>query len=259
MIAVLLASAAAVGALMLAMWLISVAIKDASIVDIIWGPGFVLVAWVAFVVGDGSSARRTLLAILVSIWGLRLGGYLAKRNLGKGEDYRYQAMREKHGARFSLVSLYTVFGIQGLLMWIVSLPVQVAATDPTPSDLGLLDVAGVVAWLIGLTFEAVGDAQLARFKADPANKGAVMDRGLWRYTRHPNYFGDFMIWWGIYLVALSTGSAWWTFIGPVVMSTLLMRVSGVAMLEKTIGSRRPGYDEYAARTSAFFPRPPKRA
>lgn len=257
--AVLVAAAVAVAVLMLIVWVISVAVRDASIVDIAWGPGFVLVAWVAFVVGDGSSARRLVLAILVTVWGTRLGLYLARRNLGKGEDYRYQAMRRRHGARFPLVSLGTVFGTQGALMWAVSLPVQAAAADPTPASLGALDLAGIGVWCVGLFFEAVGDAQLARFKADPASVAAVMDRGLWRYTRHPNYFGDFLVWWGIYLIALATGSAWWTIIGPLVMSTLLIRVSGVALLEKGLAKRRPGYAAYVERTSAFFPMPPKRA
>lgn len=241
------------------LWAISVVIRDASIVDIYWGFGFVLVAWVAFAIGDGAYSRQLLLTALVTIWGLRLTVYLAWRNLGKGEDYRYVAMRERWGPRFPLVSLGTVFLLQGALQWIVSLPVQAAQVPESPEGLIWLDWVGVAAWAIGLCFETVGDLQLARFKADPANEGKVLDRGLWRYTRHPNYFGDFMVWWGLYVIALSTGDAWWSIIGPIVMTVLLMRVSGVGMLEKTITSRRPGYEEYIARTSAFFPRPPKRS
>jgi steroid 5-alpha reductase family enzyme len=232
-------------------------VRDASIVDIVWGLGFVLIAATALAVGEGFDARRQLLLVLVGIWGLRLSGYLAWRNLGHGEDYRYQAMRKRWGDRFWLVSLGQVFLLQGVLMWVVSLPVQLAATADEPSSFGVLAYVGVALWFVGLLFETLGDAQLARFKADEHNRGRVMDRGLWRYTRHPNYFGDFCVWWGIFLVAAEAGPARWGIIGPAVMSFLLLRVSGVAMLEKTIGKRRPGYDEYVARTSAFFPRPPK--
>lgn len=258
-----LAGAVAMGAMVL-LWLVSLAVRDASIVDIFWGPGFVLVAWGVFAwvaaqdLPETGEARRWLLVSLVTVWGLRLGGYLARRNLGKGEDYRYTAMREKAGGRFWIVSLFQVFLLQGALMWIVSLPVQAGQLASTPDGIGPLAIAGAAIWGIGLFFETVGDAQLARFKADPANRGKVMDRGLWRYTRHPNYFGDFMVWWGIYLVALEGHGTWWTFLGPLLMSFLLLRVSGVAMLEKTISTRRPGYEEYIRRTSAFFPLPPKR-
>ena len=199
-----------------------------------------------------------LVAVLTTLWGLRLAGYLASRNLGKGEDYRYQAMRRRLGARFPLVSLFTVFGLQGVLMWIVSLPVQTAQVPDTPSGLVALDFAGIGLWCAGMFFETVGDLQLARFKADPGNGGRVMDRGLWRYTRHPNYFGDFCVWWGLYAIALATGDAWWAVVGPLVMSVLLLRVSGVTLLERHMEKRRPGYDEYARRTSEFFPRPPRR-
>ena len=256
---VLVASALTVAALMLTVWVVSVVVRDASIVDLVWGLGFVLVAWVAYVVGDGVTDRSLLIAALVSIWGLRLSGYLTWRNLGKGEDPRYQAMRRKWGDRFWLVSLGTVFVTQGVIMWIVSLPVQLAAHADEPTELGVLAWVGVVVWLVGFAFETVGDLQLARFKADPANEGQVMDRGLWRYTRHPNYFGDFCVWWGIFLVAAETVPARWGVVGPLLMSVMLMKYSGVGMLEKSIGKRRPGYAEYARRTNTFFPWPPKSA
>ena len=191
--------------LVTALWAVSVAVRDTSIVDVFWGSGFVIVAWVAFALADGSRDRRLLLALLVTAWGLRLTVYLARRNLGKGEDRRYAAMRRRHGDRWPLRSLVVVFWLQGALMWIVSLPVPVAMTDPTPAGLVALDWIGGALWAVGLAFEAVGDAQLARFKAEPANRGKVMDRGLWRYTRHPNYFGDFCVWWGIWLIAVSHG------------------------------------------------------
>lgn len=244
--------------LVTALWAVSVAAHDTSIVDIFWGSGFVVVAWTALLLVDGSGDRRLLLAVLVTVWGVRLTVHLARRNLGKGEDPRYAAMRRRHGDRWPVLSLVVVFWLQGALMWVVSLPVQVAMTDSTSGGLGALDWAGVTLWATGLAFEAVGDLQLVRFKADPANRGKVMDRGLWRYTRHPNYFGDLCVWWGIWLVALAAGSAWWTAVGPAVMSVLLIRVSGAALLERSLLRRRPGYADYVARTSAFFPWPPRR-
>jgi steroid 5-alpha reductase family enzyme len=253
----MLASAAAIAALMIATWLLSLALGDASIVDVAWGLGFVLVAWVSFSVGDGAEARRWLVALLTTIWGVRLAGYLAWRNIGKGEDFRYQAMRRRYGARFGVVSLFVVFGVQGLAMWTVSLPVQAAPVPNTPDGLTFLDFAGIALWCVGMFFETVGDLQLARFKSDAASAGRVMDRGLWRYTRHPNYFGDFCVWWGLYLIALATGDAWWSIAGPLLMSVLLMRVSGVTLLERHLTRNRPGYDDYARRTSTFFPRPPR--
>jgi steroid 5-alpha reductase family enzyme len=190
--------------------------------------------------------------LLTTIWGTRLSGYLARRNLGKGEDYRYVKMREKHGSRFPIVSLLTVFGLQGLIMLIVSLPLQTGMTVEAPTTLGLLACIGCAVWLIGFAFEAGGDWQLARFKADESNRGKVLDSGFWRYTRHPNYFGDFMIWWGVFLISFGTGAAWWSAIGPAVMSFFLIKVSGVAMLEKTL-KKKPGYADYIAKTNAFFP------
>jgi steroid 5-alpha reductase family enzyme len=251
----LLASAVAAAAAFVLLWIVSVIVKDSSIVDPFWGSSFVLIAWVAYFAGDDPGARQLLVPILVSVWGLRLTLYLSIRNLGKGEDYRYQAMRRRWGKRFPLVSLGTVFLLQAALSWIVSLPTQVTQTvNDAP---GLLAFTGIALWAVGLFFETVGDWQLARFKADPDNAGKVMDRGLWRYTRHPNYFGDFAVWWGLFLVAVTGTEMWWTVIGPIVMSTLLLRVSGVTLLEKTISKRRPGYEEYARRTSAFFPRLPR--
>ncbi|HSM01689.1 MAG TPA: DUF1295 domain-containing protein [Acidimicrobiia bacterium] len=253
----LLVTGAVIAAAMVLLWIVSVLLRDASIVDPFWGTAFVVVAWTAALVVGAWDAHDLILAAMVTVWGARLSGYLLWRNLGKGEDYRYQAMRRRWGSRFWIISLGTVFLLQGVLVWVVSLPVQVAIL--APGDLGLITAAGLAIWSIGLIFETVGDAQLARFKADPANDGKVMDRGLWRYTRHPNYFGDFCVWWGIYVVALDASGTAWTVIGPLVMSFLLLRVSGVAMLEKTISKRRPGYDEYASRTNAFFPGPVKSA
>ncbi len=254
----LLPAALAIAALMLTVWLISLAIKDASIVDIAWGFGFVVVAWVVRASVDGVPARQNLLVALVTIWGLRLAGYLAVRNLGHGEDPRYQAMRRRHGSRFPLVSLLTVFGLQGVVMFIVSLPVTLGQAADGPESLGPLAWLGVVVWVIGFAFETIGDAQMRRFQSDPANKGQVMDRGLWAWTRHPNYFGDATMWFGLGLITLETGwSGVIALIGPVVMTYFLLNISGKALLERSIGRRRPGYAEYVERTSGFFPLPPK--
>ena len=253
---VFVATAVAIAVLMAGTWLLSVALRDASIVDIVWGAGFVLTAWVAFAVADGTESRRWLLTAMTTVWGGRLALYLLWRNAGKGEDPRYRAMRRHWGDRFWIVSLVTVFALQGALMWVISLPVQMGQVPDTPAAIGLLEGLGVLVFGIGLFFEAVGDYQLARFKADPANQGQVMDTGLWRYTRHPNYFGDACVWWGLFLIAAATGVGLWSVIGPVVMTVFLLRVSGVTMLERTITKRRPGYEEYIRRTNAFFPGPP---
>ena len=253
---VMITAAITIAILMVATWIVSVIIRNASIVDIVWGFGFVAVAWVLWARIDGDNGRQTLIALMVGLWGLRLAGYLAKRNLGHGEDFRYVLMRRKYGAKFPIISLVTVFALQGFIMWTVSLPVQFASADDTPG-VGPIAVMGIIVWVIGLGFETVGDWQLARFKADPANKGKVMDQGLWRLTRHPNYFGDAVMWWGVGIVAAETGSGVIGIIGPAVMTWFLMRVSGVPMLEKGLHKRRDGYAEYVARTSAFFPRPPR--
>ena len=247
---------------MSALWLASLALRDASIVDVWWGPGFGLLAVTAFVLAPQEPAPRAWLALgLTGLWGLRLGGYLLWRNWGSAEDPRYTAMRRHFGPeRFPWISLFTVFGLQGLLQWTVSLPVQVTLLRGGGGPgWNALDALGVALFAVGLAFETVGDAQLARFRSDPTNRARVMDRGLWRYTRHPNYFGDFCVWWGLGALALAGTGAVWTLIGPALMSFLLLRVSGVALLERSIGRRRPAYADYADRTSAFFPRPPRRA
>ena len=255
---VLLAAIVTIACLMLATWSVSLLRRDASIVDIVWGLGFVLVAWAAKFVTGASGAGNWLLLLMVTAWGLRLAGYLAKRNLGKGEDFRYKAMRRKHGERFAIVSLYTVFGLQGALMFVVSLPVTMGQRD-TSAGAGFVVFLGFVVWAIGIYFEAVGDAQLARFKRDPRNEGQIMDQGLWALTRHPNYFGDALVWWGLAIVGSSQGAGVWAFIGAGVMTVLLVRVSGAAMLDRLLAKRKPGYAEYMARTSGFIPMPRRSA
>lgn len=253
----MLVSAITIGIVMVLTWILSLAVRNASIVDIVWGAGFAINSWVLAITIDGDPTRQLVMALLVGIWGVRLAGYLAKRNIGNGEDWRYVAMRKKMGPKFPVVSLFTVFGLQGVLMWSVSLPVMFANADATP-PLGPVAIMGIMVWIVGFGFESVGDLQLARFKKDPANQGKVMDQGLWSLTRHPNYFGDALLWWGIAIVAAETGSGILGFIGPVIMTFLLMRVSGVPILEKSLSKRREGYAEYVAKTSGFIPRPPKK-
>lgn len=254
---VLLLNAGVILALTTGLWAVSVALRDTSIVDVFWGAGFVVVAWVTYAATNGGG-ERIVLAALTTLWGVRLTAHLARRNIGKGEDKRYTAMRARHGARWPRRSLWAVFWGQGLLMWIVALPVQAGQAGSPYDGPTWLGWAGAVLWAVGLAFETVGDLQLTRFRAEPANAGTVMDRGLWAWTRHPNYFGDFCVWWGLYLVAVAVGGVWWTAIGPAVMSVLLIRVSGAALLERGLAKTRPGYADYVARTSSFLPRRPRR-
>jgi steroid 5-alpha reductase family enzyme len=256
---VMLASAAAALGLFTAVWIISLLVHDASVVDIFWGLGFVVIAWVCAVAGHGDRDRRVLLATLVTIWGVRLAGHIGRRNLGKGEDPRYVAMRTRDGNRFWLTSFYRVFLIQAVTLWVISLPLQAAGSLGRSHKLGVLDAVGVAVWLIGFVFESLGDYQLDLFRADLTNKGKVMDKGLWRYTRHPNYFGDATVWWGLAIVALGAGlGAGWGIVGAVVDTLILTRVSGKPVLEKDIEQRRPGYRAYVEQTSGFIPLPPRR-
>ncbi len=250
-------SAICIVAMMLVLWISSLIKKDASIVDIFWGLGFVMVGWASWRLSDANSQRGTVLAVLTTLWGVRLGGYLWWRNHGKGEDFRYQAMRRHYGSSFAIKSLIIVFGVQGALMWIVSLPVQLGQMT-NDAKIGVVGCIGIVVWAIGFLFESVGDIQLARFKANSANAGKVMDKGLWRYTRHPNYFGDACVWWGIAIIAAESRIGLFGIVGAVVMNVLLLKYSGVPILEKSINKRRPGYEEYQRRTSSFFPLMPKK-
>ena len=239
-------------------WALSVPKRNVTIVDTLWPLLFVIAAAAYTLAAPGRGARATLLMVLVAAWGLRLAAYLAWRNRGHEEDRRYRAIRRRNEPNFTFKSLYLIFGFQALLAWVISLPLAggIAGGIAGSAPLGLLDALGAALCAVGIAFEAGGDWQLARFKADPANAGRVLDRGLWRYTRHPNYFGDFCVWWGFYLMALSAG-AWWTIVGPLIMSFLLLRFSGVRLLERDIGERRPAYAEYVRRTNTFFPGPRK--
>lgn len=234
-------------------WLVSLKKNDVSIVDSLWSLMFLAAAIVYFGFAE-SGLKGQLLIILVTIWALRLSIHITLRNWGHGEDHRYQAIRARNEPNFRVKSLYLVFLLQGFLAWFISLPLFVGLSSQAP--LSWVDVLAIAVWLIGMTFETVSDYQLNRFTRNPANKGKVLDRGLWRYSRHPNYFGEACVWWGYYLFAVAAGG-WWTIPAPLLMTFLLLKVSGVALLEKDISSRRPGYAAYVARTRAFIPGPPR--
>lgn len=237
------------------LWILSVRLRDASIVDICWGPGFVLLAWMYVAWFGALSPRPILLAALVTVWGVRLAGHIFLRH--RGEDPRYGAMRAAHGAAFWWRSLGIVFWLQAVILWFVAFPLLVTAAAPGPSHVTAIDAVGILVFATGFTFEAVGDYQLSRFRSDPSNRGKVLAAGLWRYTRHPNYFGDALVWWGLYVIALSAPFGWLTAGSPIAMTLLLIRVSGVALLERGLTATKPGYSEYIERTSAFVPWPPR--
>jgi steroid 5-alpha reductase family enzyme len=239
--------------LMVLVWLLSLARRDASIIDVFWGLGFALVAWAYFLSTEAESLRKTFTVLLVTAWGVRLSVHILLRNWGRGEDYRYQEMRAKHGGRFWWISLFTVFLLQAALLWVISAPLFQAQRSVVPGGLSWLDAVGLVLFNVGFFFEAVADWQLTRFKAAPANKGKLLTSGLWRYTRHPNYFGDALVWWGFFFLALATPGSLWTVVSPVLMTFMLLRVSGVALLEQRLKTSKPEYREYIEATNAFVP------
>lgn len=245
-------------AILTGLWLVSLVIKDASIIDIFWGFGFVIIAWFyAFQNNlENFGIREMILLGMITVWGLRLTIYLAIRNLGKGEDYRYAQWRKDNGKKWWWLSFIRVFALQGFLLWIIS-----ATYLPSFSiiaEMGTLEYVGVLLWIIGFFFEAVGDYQLSQFKKNPNNKGKVLNTGVWRYTRHPNYFGDATIWWGFFLFALAHPQGWMFVFCPIVMTFFLLKVSGVAMLEVKLKKSKPQYAEYIRTTSSFIPMPPKK-
>lgn len=242
----------AILAVAVASWIVSVFRNDVSFVDSLWSLFFLIAAVVFANLSLPLGARGMLVVALVTLWSIRLSIYITVRNWGEPEDYRYQEIRENNEPGFTFTSLFIVFGLQGALASIVALSLLPAISNDAP--LGALDIAALLLFIVGFIFEAGGDYQLSKFKSRDDSSGKVLDTGLWKYTRHPNYFGDFCIWWAFYLFALSAG-AWWTIISPILMSVLLLKVSGVAMLEKTISDRRPQYAEYVRRTNAFFPGP----
>ena len=233
-------------------WLSSLSLRNLSIVDVMWSLLLFAAGVIYALDADPRSPRFALVLWPLAIWSARLAFFLTARSLGQPEDRRYQALRERHQPRFALKSLPLVFWSQAVLAWIVSLPLLGAFSSLAP--LGILDYLGLLLWLIGFGFEAVGDWQLSRFKRDPANADAVLTRGVWSLTRHPNYFGEFCLWSGFTAMAFSAG-AWWSVAGLAVLTVLLLRVSGVRLMERDIGKRRPRYADYVLKTNAFFPGP----
>jgi len=239
------------------LWVISLFLKNSSIVDIFWGTGFIITSWITFFrTIETVGPRDWLILILVTIWGLRLSFYVLWRNAGKGEDFRYAKWRTAAGDSWWWRSYFKVFILQGLIMWVVAAPLTAIQLPGAMDALGIMDFFGVAVWGIGFFFETVGDAQLAKFKANRVNKEQLLQHGVWRYTRHPNYFGDSAQWWGFYLIAFASG-AWWTIFSPFLMTYLLVNVSGVAMLERTLRQTKPGYEDYVEKTNSFIPWFPK--
>jgi len=253
----LIASAAALLVMMAVTFAVALRAGKHSVVDTAWGLSLALVALVALLAsaGHGQPARQyTLLAASV-LWGVRLAAYVGRRNHGQGEDPRYRDLLAKAKGNRNAYALRTIYLLQALILWLATFPVQAGMSERAPA--GPLTIIGAALWLTGFVFESVGDWQLARFKADPAHQGLIMDRGLWRYTRHPNYFGDFCMWWGLFLISVGSWVEVVTIVGPLLMTFLLTRGSGQALTERRMAGR-PQYAEYVARTSGFFPLPPKR-
>ena len=245
--------------IMTLVWLLSLLKKDAGIVDIFWGICFIAAAWAAYLNSPGWEGRKLLLLVLVNVWGWRLAGHIFIRSRGRGEDPRYAKWRQEHSPGFAWWSFRYVFMLQGVIAWTVCLGFQLGMYADRPDSFGFLAWAGLLVWIFGLFWEAVGDYQLLRFMSNPANKGKVMDVGLWRYTRHPNYFGETVMWWGIFLVVLPVPYGWLTIVSPLLLTFLILKVSGVTMLEKNQKQAKPKYADYIRRTSAFIPMPPKKA
>ncbi len=255
-----LAGLAWIGLLALGTWCASLQRHDASLADRVWGLCIAGAgcAYLALQPDSHTGIRGPLMVALATAWAVRLSAFITLRNWGHGEDRRYQAIRARNQPHFGWRSLYLVFGLQALLAWVVSAPLLAGVWGDRP--LGALDVAGLSLACFGIAFEAVADAQMARFRAGRGNQGAVMDTGLWRYSRHPNYFGEACLWWGLWCAALG-GAGWaaaWTVVSPALMTVLLLRVSGVTLQEKDMSDRRPGYRDYVARTNAFVPGPVRR-
>jgi len=233
------------------LFVMAMVLKDNSIADIAYGLVFTAVAWTMTLRWGAEHPRQTLLLFMVTVWGLRLAVHLFFRKRGKGEDSRYRKWREQWGETFVIRSFFQVFLLQGFVILIVSSPVVTGIARPGGS-LGYLDVLGALLWFLGIFFEAVGDWQLMAFRRNPANKGRVMTTGLWRYSRHPNYFGEAVLWWGVYLVSLGSPHAWWTILSPLTIDFLLLKVSGVPMLEKRYAGNAE-FEKYREHTSPFFP------
>lgn len=240
--------------MMTILWLISIKLHNVSIVDLFWGLGFMVTGIYYYLVTTGGYApRKIIVLILVCIWGMRLSLYLIRRNHGKGEDIRYRAFRKHYGEhRYWWISFFQTFLFQGVIMWFVSAPLLGASFSVENSGLSFLDITGTFLCLFGIIFETTGDLQLAAFKQKTENEGKVMRSGLWKYTRHPNYFGESLVWWGFGLISVSAGICW-PLASSAFMTFLLLKVSGVSLLDKTMVERKPSYQDYIETTSGFFP------
>ena len=244
---------AAVITMMFIGWLFSIVKRNVNVVDSLWGLGFVLIAWLTFFLAEGFLARKLLIALMVSFWGIRLSIYLTWRNWAKSEDARYGSWRTQIGKKFWYISLFKVFLLQALFMWVIALGPQYGQVAQQPGHLTWLDALGFMIWLTGFVYESLSDWQLARFKADLANRGKVMNRGLWAYSRHPNYFGEFLVWWGLFMVTLNTPLGWWTIGSPLIVTLVLLKMTGIPLTERAITNTRPGYKRYIRETNAFIP------
>jgi steroid 5-alpha reductase family enzyme len=244
--------------LLTVLWIVSVIIKDASIVDIFWGMTFVVTNTYYFLTTGDFHTRKIILLVLVTLWGLRLSIFLAFRNIGKGEDYRYQEFRKKYGPeRYWWFSFFQVYLLQGIFSILVSITLLGAHFNTQSNDLNLLDYLGILVWLFGFIFEAGGDYQMTKFKKNPDSTGRVLNTGFWKYTRHPNYFGDSAVWWSYAIFSIAAGS-YWTIVGSFIMTFLLLKVSGVALLEKSLKAGKPEYNDYIQKTNSFLPWFPKK-
>jgi len=249
--------AAAIG-LMCIGWVFSLIKKDVTIADSLWGLGFVLIAWLTFFRTDGFLIRKLMITILVTLWGLRLFIHLSSRNRGKGEDPRYGKWREKHGQSFWIISLFKVFLVQALFQWVIGIGIQYGQISSEPSHMTLMDVLGFLIWTTGIIIESFADQQLKQFLSNPANKGKIMNQQLWKYSRHPNYFGETLIWWGLFVIVLSTPWGFWTIISPLLITYTLLKLTGVTLMEETQFSDNLEYQQYIRQTSTFIPWFPKK-
>jgi len=254
---VYLAAAGTIAVIFLVAWRVSVAVHNASVADVAWPVAITAVAWVVYGLADGNRSRRLVLVTMATVWGVRLAAHLAWRVWRHPEDHRYAMVRRRHASDFARWSLWAIFGAQAVAAWVVALPLQAGQVGDRPRALTLAAVFGLALFAVGFVFETVADWQLARFRSRPGTEGRVLDQGLWAFSRHPNYFGEFCVWWGIFFVMAPVPGGFASVVSPMLMTLLLLRVTGVARTERTIRHRRPGYVAYSRVTNAFFPGPPR--
>lgn len=252
-IEILLINLGAVALLEITGWLISLKRNNVTIADSLWGLGFIIIAWLTFFQSDGFLWRKIIITAAVTIWGLRLSYHITKRGLGKPEDPRYTQWRKEYGSRFPLVSLFRVFLVQALFMWLIAMSLQVSQSAEMPDYITITDIAGAAIWLSGFIIESSADRQLSQFIKNPANRGRVMRYKLWKYSRHPNYFGESAMWWGIYIISCSVQYGLFTVFSPALITYTLLKITGVSLMEETMFKDNPEYAEYKRTTSSFIP------